>query len=170
MIFSPPVVSMPRGYYSSHLLLYTQLFSFPWVYSPIFSSYTQPIPFPWVYSPIFSSYTQPFPFPWVYSLIFSSYTQPVFFSLGIIHPFWLSTPRLINFPGAYLDLRPRTQKPASDDSIVMRQVSFCIYFLYLNSLYLSNRHFFATFTSRYPLGKLRSSCSVMPRIRISMTK
>ena len=55
-------------------------------------------------------------------------------------------------------------QPASDD-IVMRQAAFCIY-----SLYFNKRHFFATFTNRYPFGKLRSSCSVMPRISISMTK
>ena len=36
--------------------------------------------------------------------------------------------------------------------------------------YFNNRHFFATFTSRYPFGKLRSSVSVIPRMRISITK
>ena len=133
----------------------------------IFGLFLFPIPCRFLFlgyiRPASLSYTLPLHFPWVYSTYWDSLYPASSLFLGIICLFCLSTPRSLNHPGAIMPAP--NKKPASDDAIVMRQAAFCIY-----SLYLNKRHFFATFTSRCPLGKLRSSCSVMPRIRISMTK
>ena len=102
----PPLLRL-RGYYSFLLLLYTQLFSFPLVYSPIFSLYPQATHFSWVYPSIFSLYyparslflgisvyfslyTQPALFPWVYLPILPSYTQQTFFPwvYSLIFPYY----------------------------------------------------------------------------------
>ncbi len=176
------------GYIWPVLTSYTQPLHFPWVYSTcfdflypasslplgIFRLFSLLIPclftFPGYIRPVLLSYTLPLHFPWVYSTCFHSLYPAGSLSLGIFDLFYLPAPRFLYLPGAesasFFYLHPRTQKTCLRRQ--HRHEAGC--FLHLNSLYLNKWHFFATFTSRYPLGKLRSSCSVMPRIRISMTK
>ena len=76
----PPLLRL-RGYYSFLLLLYTQLFSFPLVYSPIFSSIPSPLSF--------LGYICPFFLPIPSKLSF----------LGYIHLFFLTIPTPFTFSG-----------------------------------------------------------------------
>ena len=173
----PPLLRL-RGYYSFLLLLYTQLFSFPWVYSPIFSLYPQATHFSWVYPSIFSLYTQPSHFSWVYPSIFLSIPSPLTFlgyirlffslyparslSLGISVYFSLYTQPTL-FPWVYLPILPSyTQQPFFPwvYSLIFPYYTHPFHFLWVYSPIFSSLYparslslgIFAYFPFLYPAG------------------
>lgn len=162
--------------------------SVPGVLFVSFASHTLPLHFPWVYLACFHSLRPALSIgPGLISLLFfstpRSLDQPgaYFASLPLYAPlsrsplglfcFFSSLRPALSISPGLISLLTAIYAPLTQKNCLRRQhrhEAGC--FLNLNSLYLNKWHFFATFTSRYPLGKLRSSCSVMPRIRISMTK
>ena len=91
--------------------------------------------FPGLNQLLFLSAPRPPDLPGAYLASFPLCAPPSRSSRGLISFFSSLRPALSIFPGlnqhASYIYAPHTQKPASDDSIAIRQVSFCTYFLYL---------------------------------------